>query len=1285
MGKQVGNKKKKSDKSLFKYVPVYPKAPMDMKYHYYDDGVLKVNPNLFELVTDLGRLEEIFKGWEGKKVAIDTETTGLTFFKDFMVGFSVSVDKDFGIYVPLRHQIKRVDEVEEDLVDENGNVLYTKRGKKRTKKVKHETFFEHPANVDVKGALDLLWNLMKKSPLCIFFNLEFDATMFKNEGYDLIKEESIKLFDASILTYLFDAENKNWNNLKACSEIVLGRKPTKFEEALGGAGNFRYVDLDQGYPYAGSDSACTMGIYEQLGPKVRELLAKAKPIVIDGATKPYSVYHRDNELIQAFTDYYHHVDLCVDTEAAKRYKAKAEKELADAENKIYEYFDMGNFNLSPSSKAFQDAMKAKHIDTGLLTDTGNVSYGKKGIEVMSRKLRAVKEILRGFKYIEFDGNKLNKRASLNDFKLIEFITSYGKDVFKFKESTNYLLNLRTIEGVKMNKRELFEELKLLYKRENKKLEILKTIQKRSSLAKAVNSYIEKLTQVDTCHMHYNLKGTASGRLSSGNGSKTDKKKNHYFIDLNAQNLTKPHSAFYKAYRSDEEGNILGWKFEMVTEEYMHEHKDTEIIVEGSDPENNIRNCIVAPAGRYIASLDYSAQEYRAVAILSKDHKMLDNFKRGVDPHTATAYAIWGEENYDRQKRKKAKACVGDDTLILTNHGYKHAKELDINEDLIIDMDGNANNWARTYDEGDLVKVTYNNGISETYTPDHRVQVWNGREIVWKEIKDITEADDVIQYLGRYNGGHNEPVIMDYSDKVLRKNHAANYAFDINTNEFAYLAGIYLGDGSLEKYSKDRPLAGQPQGVAYCAEQEQLNTILEYFNTLKVTGEKKPRAIGKNKKIYELKSYNVAWANLVNDLLGQTKGKHLSHTFDTVWTKERWSYFLAGLLDTDGSKNLRTQFYTTSSLIGDAFIRACTICGVKFTKVVQTTKYKGEDYEYTTFNYWDPQINIPMLVSRKKVGGYGEKVRYNSWSVTKEDAKYWQSFYKNWGDNYRSPYYTMWQNVVAGASTKITNMIVRKTLEKLPEFPLKADMQCIHVVKKELIRGPINVLETTSNTYLTLVSGSHNCNFLMNYCGGPTTLAENLDIPLEEAKDIISNYEKAFFECINWKKKIQKFVIEKNDGVIFSIFGRPRQFKSVLSTSFRLKSGTKEFQSIPEKDRIYKGDAIYKAVERKIVSHAVQGCCGDICRWDLIRLYRKFFKNRDPHIDFYTTVHDEINFTIDKDCVVDYVREIDDIMTIHNLSKELPIETSIDLGYTLGILFPFEWEDETRTNLVPARV
>ena len=42
------------------------------------------------------------------------------------------------------------------------------------------------------------------------------------------------------------------------------------------------------------------------------------------------------------------------------------------------------------------------------------------------------------------------------------------------------------------------------------------------------------------------------------------------------------------------------------------------------------------------------------------------------------------------------------------------------------------------------------------------------------------------------------------------------------------------------------------------------------------------------------------------------------------------------------------------------------------------------------------------------------------------------------------------------------------------------------------------------------------------------------------------------------------------------------------------------------------------------------------------------------------------------------------MTIKNLHKDLPIVTSIDLGYTLGVLFPFEWKDETRTELIPKR-
>ena len=852
------------EKELLKYKAVYPQAPIDMKYHNYDGDVLKIRPETSTLIKSIDELREYVNSCKGVKIAVDTETTGLTYDKDFVVGFSIAKDMYHGIYVPIRHQIKRVEKVEVPLLDEAGNQLYTKAGKARVKKVTNETALENPLNLDPKEALDLLYEAMLNAQLVLMHNSEFDLTMIRQEGYDVMK---CKTFDTTILTYLYDSENKGWNKLKEASKIVLGRHPMKFAEALGEEENFRFVDLEVAYPYGASDALNTFGLFEKLYPAVKALIAKAPKIMtFKGDDKPYNVVARDNELIRAFTDYYNRVDLLVNTDTAKEYQKYIEETLQSTETEIYEYFNKGLFNLATGSKEFKDTMKEFHIVTGAVTDKGAPSYGKEGITEMDRNLGKLKDILSNFKNIEYRENTgaFNKRQNKTALLLTDLIKLYGKEQFQMTDSAN-LLTLRTVEGIKCTKHEIFDELKLMYKKVQQNMKILQLIQKRSSLMKALNSYIEKLTQVDKCHMRYRLQGTASGRLSSGNGSKSDKRKNHYFIDLNAQNLTKPHSAYYKAIPSDEPDNILGWKFELVTEDYYHQHKDDEIIVEGSDPKNNIRNCLVAPKGRYILSLDYSAQEYLVLAILSGDHKMINNFKNGIDPHTATAYMVWGEEHYDRQKRKKAKGC----------------------------------------------------------------------------------------------------------------------------------------------------------------------------------------------------------------------------------------------------------------------------------------------------------------------------------------------------------------------------------------------------------------------------------NFLMNYCGGAPTLAKNLNIPLEEAEEIIRKYEEGFFECIQWKQKSMRDCIERQNGVCFTLFGRPRQFKSRLTTAadladmgMRAGAGYNPYTS--------KSTGMIKAVERRIISHHIQSTCGDICRWDLIRLYRKYFKHRNPDIDFMTTVHDEINFTATKEKAVDFAREIDDIMTITDFREDLPIKTSIDVGYTLGVLFPFEWEDETRQRLVPKR-
>lgn len=868
VSKPSGKKSIKDNKALYKYQAVYPQAKMDMKYHYYDGDVLKINNNLFRLITSIDELKEYAEKCKGKKIGVDTETTGLSYYKDFIVGFSLSYDRYHGVYVPIRHQIRRVDKVKQTKRDENGNILYTKTGKPRSETVNKYTDFENPCNLPAKEALDILYDIMLNANLNILHNSEFDLTMLKAEGYDIMK---LKTFDTTVLTYLYDAENKGWNKLKEASKTVLGRYPMKFYEALGDEENFRYVDLAVGFPYAAADAANTLGIFEELYPAVKELLSKAPGVIsVDGTGKPYNVLQADNELIRAFTDYYNHVDLLVNRDTAKEYQKTVEKDLADVEEAIYSYFDIGPFNLSPSSKEFKQTMDRFHIDTGLKTDTGAVSYGKKGIEEMGRNLKALKDLLLNFKVVDYkeETHTIYKQTNVESYRVAKAITSYGGGQFNFNETVN-TLKLKTLEGIYLTKHELFDELKLMYKAEMKKLEVLQNIQKRSSYMKALNSYIEKLTQVDSCHMRYRLQGTSSGRLSSGNGSKNDKSKNHYYIDLNAQNLTKPHSAMYEAYKSDEDKNVLGWKFKPVTEDYMKEHPDG-YYVEGSEPKKNIRACIIAPEGRLIASLDYSAEEYKVLAGISQDTVMLNNFRRGLDPHTSTAYAIWGEENYDRQKRKKAKIC----------------------------------------------------------------------------------------------------------------------------------------------------------------------------------------------------------------------------------------------------------------------------------------------------------------------------------------------------------------------------------------------------------------------------------NFLMNYGGGAHTLSQSLDIPLQEAEEIIEGYEKGFWECTSWKKNTCSEVRSKQDGTCYSMFGRPRQFKTLMSTAscFQdvLKLREYEAQGYDKAEIVRKGEQIDKGVDRRIISHVIQGACGDICRWDLIQLYRKFFRNRDPHVDFLTTVHDEINFTIDLPYVVDYCRQIDDIMTFTKVHPDLPITTSIDLGYELGILFPFEWEDEDRLNLIPKR-
>lgn len=1063
------------NKSDFKYQPMIQQRPLDMKFHFYkEDGTLDIIDN-YKLITSIEELKEFGEKCKDKVIAVDTETTGLTYYEDKIVGFSISLDAYSGIYVPIRHKIRREEKVKEVKRDENGNILYTKAGKPRQQTVSKYTYFDQPENLPDKECLDILWEIMLNAKVSLIHNSEFDLNMIRAEGYDITK---IKTFDTFILPYIYDAEGRKVAGLKEISKLLGRRQPT-FKETVGDEENFQYTIPSESYKYASVDSCCAYYIYLNLYPMVKKLLSKyTKTISLENG-KPYDIIKRDNELIRAFVDYYGHVDIEVDTPVAIEYQDKIKYDLETYSEKVYSYFDRGLFSLSTGSKEFKTIMQEFHVVTGAYTDKGAIAFSKKGLEAFARNMRDLKFIIENFDTrVSYNlGGHIDKRADVVNYRLASIIEIYCEPYFKvMPDRSPNSIHITSKTGSYIEKEAFKELLQVMLEKESEKLEILKCIQKIASLNKALNSYIDKLTKVSHCKMKYKLQGTTSGRLASGNGSKNDKKKNHYYIDLNAQNLTKPNPAYYLAEECTDENdldNILGYKFTLVSDEFYHEHKDDKdkIIVEGAQPTANIRKCMKAgyqdiyyykeiddingkeedvffefilndkkciitkdssvnfgkislyndiekylflqllaqalkqeikPIGkhkyilkevednrelvyynehkqvpRYCLSLDYSSQEYIVLADISRDSLMLENFYKGIDPHTATAYAIWGEENYDKHKRRKAKQvnflCIDKNTYVLTNNGYKTPDTFN-NSDKIIDFNGKEQKWTCALTKGDIINVRFSNGITEGFTPNHKVQVLDGNDIVWKEIKVITEKDNIIQY----GGG------------------------------------------------------------------------------------------------------------------------------------------------------------------------------------------------------------------------------------------------------------------------------------------------CLRVMEKTNTTGDIFVLETERHVYITRCTRSHNC----NYMGTAPTLAQSMDIPLEEAKELIENYEKAYWECIQWKKsEINKMY--RQGGVCYTVFGRPRQFASRLKMADQFPD-----EKVSER--------LVKAVERRVPNHIIQGTCGDILRWVLIKLYRKYFKQRDPHIDFLNTVHDEVNYSVDRRYVLKYARELQDLMKFDVLNPKLPIETSIDVGTSYGQVFPFKWADKERTKLIPKR-
>lgn len=580
-------------------VPVDPGFPRDFK---------------FILVESIEQLRELLSE-PVNLFGFDIETTGLNSETDDIVSFSFCKESHVGYNVPVDHD-PVVNGGNPGLGEEALDLVYEfMRDKARWVAIHNFAFESRMMEWHGFTSLDdyhkRMWLGLEPYVDNEFFTQDQVSHCFK---YDMGK---INYFDTMVSCWLSDTNDQK-TGLKKYEEKFLGWRSSSFEDTLGDNVNFKFTNYRDPsiIEYTCLDA---IGAYN-LAVKTKRFYDEAKTSGKIDMKFIYTIM-RGSTLLQR-----------LDPVVLKNYEDELSEHLYKLEQECWSIAGQP-FNLkSPKDKA--------RIFELLGLNTGEV--GKAGV------MKTGKELL----------NKLKKSLDKSDpnYKLLDNITQFGI--------------LSTVKN---------------------------TFVKNLLNACESGGYRENFTR-----FNYKTTHVPTGRLSAAG----DKKSLGFFSDLNIQNIPKPHPADYHAIsiqdamrlnpelvelgRGDEPGTfkdvwyyqtskrnckivrIMGWLFTQVywknivvdadgrTEKWpddfpFNNEFENPMIEEGADQHLNIRSAMLPfDDDDYILSLDYSGQELKAAAMLSREPVWFDAFANGDDAHKQTAYAIFGKENYDKEKRKLAK-------------------------------------------------------------------------------------------------------------------------------------------------------------------------------------------------------------------------------------------------------------------------------------------------------------------------------------------------------------------------------------------------------------------------------------------------------------------------------------------------------------------------------------------------------------------------------------------------------------------------------------------------------
>lgn len=268
--------------------------------------------------------------------------------------------------------------------------------------------------------------------------------------------------------------------------------------------------------------------------------------------------------------------------------------------------------------------------------------------------------------------------------------------------------------------------------------------------------------------------------------------------------------------------------------------------------------------------------------------LVTRYKGQITVNGNTAIKLFGEENYSKEARKKAK-CLSGETLVQTSYGvltlrslYDGWKSGTYREDLNIATPSGMHHVLDVMHNGtkDVLCLNMSNGDTLEATPDHLVRSGNK----WVPVSSLNEGDciDADTCLSEVKVYPKIPLSF------------VSGCFIPLNRDLAYLFGAVLGDGTIQK-----------KNVYYFSEDEELLEEIERIvKGLGFEPRRNLHRIGKNGKPFFRISCGASRCREIfvgAGLVGDT-GHKLPRVPDVLFKSPsecRFS-FLQGIFDTDGT-------------------------------------------------------------------------------------------------------------------------------------------------------------------------------------------------------------------------------------------------------------------------------------------------------------------------------------------------------------------------------------------------